>query len=354
MIGRLSVAAVLFDAVSPEMVVAPPEADALATDDVHVSVPFVNASLGGICDSVHNLQCVGDDLEDFGVVTTHDECCTACQNLAGCNAWTWNWRYGGHCYLKSACSDPRQSSTDDYHSGIAQGPLPPPPPSPPSPSPSPSPGPTDLIVDWVSGRGHGACDGPAIQGDDVVSLHGTNGITLSTDASPAGGCVFRTAQPSIDLSEYPHIEVDLHTSGNRPAYGTHGGQWFSFWMYPPGYAYDSGISNSGEVDFVENINSVRTNFAGCTHDCHETSWGQASNAVSAHVTMHYDSDLQRVNVYRCAFGAATCMGGDVAYVDLEKMVVHTPYTYTLCTDVWYAQPGMDFRFSVSNLRILRE
>ena len=29
--------------------------------------------------------------------------------------------------------------------------------------------------------------------------------------------------------------------------------WFSFWMYPAGYAYKHGIAESGEVDFVEAV-----------------------------------------------------------------------------------------------------
>lgn len=89
--------------------------DQSVTDNV--SSPWLGSGLGGICDSIHSLQCYGDDLEDIGPVTTHDQCCQACEALSGCNAWTWNWEYGGHCYLKSACTDPRTSSTA-YHSGI--------------------------------------------------------------------------------------------------------------------------------------------------------------------------------------------------------------------------------------------
>merc|ERR1711920_1156970 len=99
-------------------------------------------------------------------------------------------------------------------------------------------------------------------------------------------------------------------------------------MYPPGYAYDHGIEESGEVDFVENINSVRTNFAGCRHDCHETSWGQPANKVSAHVTMHYNRQRETVNIYRCSHGVATCgTSGQHAYINLRKMLVRKPYNY---------------------------
>lgn len=181
-----------------------------------------------------------------------------------------------------------------------------------------------------------------------------NDITISTNAAPSGSCVYRNAHPSINLDEFKHVEVDLQTTGNRHAEGQHGGMWFSFWMYPPPYAYKYGIGNSGEVDFVENINSVRTNFAGCRHDCHETSWNQAANKVSAHITMEYDSGSQTVNVYRCSHGSNTCgHSGERAYVDLRKMTVKKPYIYTFSADTWYAKPGFDFKMIVSNLRILR-
>jgi len=210
-----------------------------------------------------------------------------------------------------------------------------------------------LHLSWPTGGGHGACQGTAKQDDSVIQVNG-NDITISTDAAPSGSCVYRNAKPSIDLDEYPNVEVDLQTTANRAAYGQKGGMWFSFWMYPPSYAYEHGIAESGEVDFVENINSVRTNFAGCSHDCHETSWSQAANEVSAHVTMHYDSGSQTVNVYRCAHGSDTCgTSGERAYVDLQKMQVNKPYTYTFSADCWYAQPGFNFKLVVSNLRIMR-
>merc|ERR1719440_2491072 len=98
-----------------------------------VDADSVNSShleVQGVCDSIHGLQCFGDDLKDAGKVSSHEECCQACQALSGCGAWTWNWQYGGDCYLKTACSDRR--SGDAYHSGVAvPGPSPPLPPSPP-------------------------------------------------------------------------------------------------------------------------------------------------------------------------------------------------------------------------------
>eukprot|EP00929_Paragymnodinium_shiwhaense_P019470 TRINITY_DN1325_c0_g2_i1.p1 TRINITY_DN1325_c0_g2~~TRINITY_DN1325_c0_g2_i1.p1 ORF type:complete len:385 (+),score=84.73 TRINITY_DN1325_c0_g2_i1:74-1228(+) len=88
-----------------------------------------------ICDSIHNLQCNGNDIAKSFPVGTHEECCSACQQTAGCNAWTWNWQYGKHCYLKSGCDS--QTQNPSYHSGMSSGPSPPsPPPSPPSPSSS--------------------------------------------------------------------------------------------------------------------------------------------------------------------------------------------------------------------------
>jgi len=213
---------------------------------------------------------------------------------------------------------------------------------------------SDVHLKWVSGRGHGACHGHAVQGSDVVEILPNNGIKLSTNRAPSGGCVFRTGEPSINVDDFAHVEVDVESSGNRAAYGEKAGQWFSFWMFPPGYAYSHGIGNSGEVDFVENIPNVRTNFAGCKHNCHETSWGMSSNHVHAHVTMHYDRATETVNVYHCSFGASTCgTSGDRAYVELKHMNIRKPYIYTFTSDVWYARPGMDFEFTVTNLRILR-
>jgi hypothetical protein len=261
----------------------------------------------------------------------------------------WN---GGHhtsyrCVSDAECSG---ESGSDHHDG-------------PAPAPAPAPeehgggggGQSDVHLRWVSGRGHGACQGKSVQGDDVVQILPNNGIKLSTNRSPPGGCVFRTGEPSINLDEFAHVEVDIESSGNREAYGEKAGQWFSFWMFPPGYAYAHGIGNSGEIDFVENIPKVRSNFAGCQHNCHETSWGMPSNKVRAHVTMHYDKARETVNVYHCEHGAATCgTSGDRAYVELKPMVVHKPYMYTFTSDVWYAHPGMDFEFTVTNLRILRD
>lgn len=278
---------------------------------------------------------------------SEDLCKARCDDDSSCDCVSF-MPSEGKCWKRTACSIDQCGDDGEYSTFVKTSSPAPSPPSPPSP-----PGSSDVTLQWETGHGHGACKGPAIQGDDVAQNLENNGITITTNASPAGGCVYRVASPSIDVDAHPHLEADIETSGNREAYGKEAGQWFSFWMYPPGYAYSHGDGESGEVDFVENINSVRTNFAGCSHDCHETEWGQASNAVRGHVTMHYDKTAQRINVYRCDFGSETCStNGEVAYVDLPKMVVNKPYTYTLCTDVWYAQPGMDFSISVTNLRIL--
>merc|ERR1719498_1936551 len=175
----------------------------------------------------------------------------------------------------------------------------------------------------------GACWGPVVQGSDVVKTLDNNGIRLSTDASPPNGCVFRTAQPTITLEDYPHIEVDVETTGNRAAYGEKSGQWFAVFLYPPPYAYKEGISDSGEIDLVENYDSVRTNFANChachnctdpMNGCHETDWPMASNAVKAHISMYFDKSTETVSVYRCAFGASTCgHDGERAYLELASL-----------------------------------
>jgi len=79
-----------------------------------------------ICNSVHNLQCEGDDLKAVGNFGSHQECCSACNALAECNAWSWDWQdaVGTNCYLKSACSNRRTSG--QYHSGHSTFPGPPP------------------------------------------------------------------------------------------------------------------------------------------------------------------------------------------------------------------------------------
>merc|ERR1712232_788199 len=106
--------------------------DAHATSVTPVSTT-VSLGLQAICDSIHNLQCYGQDLQDVGKVSSHTQCCEACQSNAACKAWTWNWKYGGNCYLKSGCDD-RRTDSDAYHSGIGSSPSPGPSPSPPTPS----------------------------------------------------------------------------------------------------------------------------------------------------------------------------------------------------------------------------
>mmetsp|Transcript_61208 Transcript_61208/g.197909 ORF Transcript_61208/g.197909 Transcript_61208/m.197909 type:complete len:163 (-) Transcript_61208:1354-1842(-) len=88
---------------------------AVGASGANSSVAF-GLNMQGICDSIHGLQCYGDDLKDIGPVTTHEACCQACDALAGCQAWTWTWQVGKHCYFKSACSD--LSSGHPYHSGV--------------------------------------------------------------------------------------------------------------------------------------------------------------------------------------------------------------------------------------------
>eukprot|EP00927_Polykrikos_kofoidii_P001714 TRINITY_DN10670_c0_g1_i1.p1 TRINITY_DN10670_c0_g1~~TRINITY_DN10670_c0_g1_i1.p1 ORF type:complete len:451 (+),score=55.10 TRINITY_DN10670_c0_g1_i1:69-1421(+) len=103
--------------------------------DSHVNVS-VRAG-PDICNSLHSTQCWGSDIKNIGKVYTHEACCQACQQTPGCNAWTWNWKYGKACYLKKDCSDRR--TLYECHSGIGGGPPTPTPP--PSPVPPPSPGP---------------------------------------------------------------------------------------------------------------------------------------------------------------------------------------------------------------------
>lgn len=124
----------------------------------------LSAFVNGICDSVHNLNCEGQDLHDHGKVTTHEECCNACSAYSGCTAWTWNWKVGD-CYLKSGCAD--QTADSDCHSGqVAPAPTPiPTPPAPPTPSPPPTPTPPPtpalqcgVAVENIDYQGGSLCD----------------------------------------------------------------------------------------------------------------------------------------------------------------------------------------------------
>merc|ERR1719384_1396524 len=93
--------------------------------------------------SVHGYNCAGNDLKHVGGITTHNDCCNACNALSGCNAWTWH--YPTHdCYLKSACNN--VSSSQEDHSSRPRGPAPPAPPAPPSPLPGQPSGRCGLAV----------------------------------------------------------------------------------------------------------------------------------------------------------------------------------------------------------------
>jgi len=100
------------------------------------------ASSKDLCNSIHSLQCKDEDITSLPGVKTSAECCQACQNQAGCNAWTWDW-YSSEklCHLKSACNFQRTTSSG-YHSGIAQYPHPIPTPNVPAPRPASTPAPT--------------------------------------------------------------------------------------------------------------------------------------------------------------------------------------------------------------------
>lgn len=99
-----------------------------------------HTAVQAICDSIHQLDCYGNDLATVASITTHTACCQACQSHGGCNAWTWDWKVTQNCYLKSACTDQRTDS-DAYHSGFnpTPGPSPPAPPATPAPTVSPPP-----------------------------------------------------------------------------------------------------------------------------------------------------------------------------------------------------------------------
>jgi len=97
-----------------------------------------------ICNSIHDVLCQGDNLKTVGNFASHNQCCQACEALAGCSAWSWNWQdtVNPNCYLKSACSN-KQTATQ-YHSGYATTPGPSP--TPPGPTPSGDPD-LNLIIE---------------------------------------------------------------------------------------------------------------------------------------------------------------------------------------------------------------
>jgi hypothetical protein len=55
-----------------------------------------------LCDPIPGWNCFHSDLQDAGVVTSADACCSACQQLRGCNAWTWNGKSDQHCWCVSS------------------------------------------------------------------------------------------------------------------------------------------------------------------------------------------------------------------------------------------------------------
>jgi hypothetical protein len=60
-----------------------------------------------LCDPLDGWNCFHSDIEDGGVVPSAAACCSACQALHGCNAWTWNGKSDLHCWYAASL----QSST---------------------------------------------------------------------------------------------------------------------------------------------------------------------------------------------------------------------------------------------------
>jgi len=96
------------------------------------------ALVGDTCDVIQGLTCHGDDLKNYGKVSTYDECCEACKQLSECRAWTLDSK-SGKCQLKKQCSNPGQMQ--HHLSGIST----PPSPTPPSPPSPPPPGPMNVL-----------------------------------------------------------------------------------------------------------------------------------------------------------------------------------------------------------------
>jgi hypothetical protein len=204
---------------------------------------------------------------------------------------------------------------------------------------------------WIPyGRGSGACSGPyADPAGPAVSISSNNDIVLRSDFSPTWGCLWMTSETPIDLNVVPRIEADVRSSGI-------GDQWFSLWLDPVRYVQPP--SNSAEIDLVENLSPsggplVRTNFAGCSDEyrCGERDWGVAGNAVNHHITMNYDRNSKRVEIYHCAFGSQTCAPiPNPPFIQLDKFAIGSFPEYFVVVDIWYTTPGQNFEFAVSNLR----
>merc|ERR1712039_912604 len=110
----------------------------------------------------------------------------------------------------------------------------------------------------------------------------------------------------------------------------------------------------GEIDLIENLPSVATNFAGCSGAyCAQRSWEVAPNAVNHHITMNYNRGSTRLEVYHCEYGASTCPAqADSPFIQLDHFPPGADPQYFLVADIWNAVPGQQFEFSVQNLQFL--
>jgi hypothetical protein len=63
------------------------------------------------CTTHQGVQCMGDDIEDAGVVASAAACCTLCNSISGCKAWTFNQDYDQHCWVRMEASKPLQRLT---------------------------------------------------------------------------------------------------------------------------------------------------------------------------------------------------------------------------------------------------
>mmetsp|Transcript_37704 Transcript_37704/g.88216 ORF Transcript_37704/g.88216 Transcript_37704/m.88216 type:complete len:457 (-) Transcript_37704:27-1397(-) len=73
----------------------------------YVSIePLAATHSGPICTTTRkaNVQCLGNDIRDVGLVSSGGACCHACHSTVGCSAWTWNHGYDGHCWVKTSCA----------------------------------------------------------------------------------------------------------------------------------------------------------------------------------------------------------------------------------------------------------
>lgn len=93
---------------------------------------------GGLCSTVPDVQCPGDQPAGVPTAGSAAECCAICQKAPNCTAWTWNGPNGNHyCYAKPSCNSTVRTVHKGSQTSGSQSEIPlPPSPAPPWAGPS--------------------------------------------------------------------------------------------------------------------------------------------------------------------------------------------------------------------------